>query len=145
VFDLQILELVNRRVSHEPTKTLSALADVIGKYRLALSEWNGVEVTDNGLYRFELGLPCSMTETRPLSPRILAYCIQAVVLLPDLETAILGSIGVSSLARDAHKKFVEETSARRITDSQRKEYNPLVVMRNMTLKLSRVTFHNPGF
>jgi hypothetical protein len=143
VFDLQILELVDRHVSNKSTKMLSELGEAIDKYRIAIPDWNGVKVTNIDLSVFERGFFSHMVKTRPLVPYFLASCTQAVALLHDLETAVLSSIGVSSLARDAHRKFVGEASSGRVTDSQREEYNPLVVMRNIAQ--SRITFHNRGF
>jgi exonuclease 3'-5' domain-containing protein 1 len=113
-------------------------------YRVTTSDWNTVKEAGLNLFAPERGGSYQVFETRPLDARILAYCAQDVAQLPDLETSILHSIGYSSRGdkRGAQKKFVEEESAARVTDSHRVGYNP---DSGRHKALANVSFYNRGF
>jgi hypothetical protein len=134
-----MLQLVDRRISGESTRSLYSFEGSISKYQVSTPDCDAVTKAFYECTFRNYGL----VDARPPDPRILSFCANVVALLPDLEEAILRSIAVLSPERNAaHRKFVEEESARRVTDSQRREYNPSLVRYNM---LARANFNNRGF
>ncbi|TFK38245.1 ribonuclease H-like domain-containing protein [Crucibulum laeve] len=83
-YDLQILELAVRHHSRRQTRFLNGLARVIDQYLRPNAEWKAVKEAGVKLFRPSDGGSYKVFESRPLDPRIAAYCAQDVILLFDL-------------------------------------------------------------
>jgi exonuclease 3'-5' domain-containing protein 1 len=115
VYDLQVLELVWRRMRGERTRYLCGLAQSMSRLGLATPSWKRVKETGVALFAPEKGGSYEIFERRPLDARIVYYCAQDIALLPNLEETMRHEIEVDSKRVD---RFVNRESADRVEDSQ---------------------------
>jgi exonuclease 3'-5' domain-containing protein 1 len=115
VYDLQVLELVWRRMRGERTKYLCGLSKSMTRLGLATPSWKMVKETGVALFAPEKGGSYEIFERRPLDTRIVYYCAQDVVLLLSLEETMRREIEVDSKRVD---RFVYRESADRVEASQ---------------------------
>lgn len=109
VYDLQVLELALRRSRYENTRFVHGLGKSMDTFQLATPAWTGVKNAGVALFAPEKGGSYEVFETRPLSPELVLYCAQDVLLLFHLENAMrarVGRLGVDEniILRESQKR-----------------------------------------
>ena len=92
VYDLQLADVASRRSRNISTQYVNGLARCIEHYVSPPNTWKEVKEAGNRLFAPEKGGSYTVFETRPLDPRILAYCAQDVALMFRLEAAMKSTI-----------------------------------------------------
>ncbi|KAH8669141.1 ribonuclease H-like domain-containing protein [Xylariales sp. PMI_506] len=118
--DVQLMELASRPVGNK--RFLSGLEKCIDRYA-SLSytdkrKWSATK--DNGLRLFHpsRGGTYEVFNTRPMDPDVALYCINDVLYLPQLRTALWNRVSA------AWRVKVEEETLKRVMISQSPSYQP---------------------
>lgn len=117
-YDLQLVDVANRRSRNIPTKFVSGLTRCIEFYVNPPNAWKEVKEAGNRLFSPEKGGSYTIFEQRPLDPRILAYCAQDVALMFQLEAAMKRTIE----GEDWERRILLG-SANRVAESKSSNYN----------------------
>ena len=118
VYDLQLVDVASRRSRNIPTKFVSGLTKCIDLYVSPPNAWKEVKEAGNRLFLPEKGGSYTIFETRPLDPRILAYCAQDVALLFQLEAEMKRTI-----VGKGWEKRILRGSANRVRESKSFTYD----------------------
>ncbi|KAF8650317.1 hypothetical protein AX16_005302 [Volvariella volvacea WC 439] len=116
VYDLQILELAVRLSNGRRVNLITGLRRAIQEFLIPPQDWVKVKETGNSLFAPEKGGKYEVFETRPLDPRLIAYCAQDVTLLYILREAMRSRMGTKGLGWE--QRVCNESYARVMAATQ---------------------------
>ena len=120
VQDIQLMENAARRSRRR--QFVNSLAtcikqDVTSMTRAQKSRWESVKDTGKKLFAPEQGGSYQVWNERPLAPELMEYCVQDVLLLPELRDRYSGRLS-EFWAQEVHAQTLK-----RVSESQKPGYN----------------------
>ncbi|KAF9051874.1 ribonuclease H-like domain-containing protein [Panaeolus papilionaceus] len=124
VYDIQLLDVAGKRSRGVKVYSLIGLGKCIEDNMTNTEEWIAVKQVGKELFDPKKGGSYEVFEERPISPIILRYCSQDVLLLFELKRILLNKLGGVGGQPSSWKRRIVKASAKRVAESKKEGYQP---------------------